>query len=62
MLKAQSLSISIDPDFVAFLKFSFKNFNRQGILNQTLDSPLKRPGAINRVVTLVGQANPWRHR
>lgn len=50
----QSLALDVDLDRFAFLEFSCEDLNRERVLDQSLDRPLQRPGAEDRVVTLVG--------
>src|SRR5687767_5913734 len=55
MVKAQGLAIGVDSDTVALFEFSFENFNRERVLNQTLDGSLQRPRPISRIIALGGQ-------
>ena len=52
--KTQFAAVRVDPYAITFFKLAGKNFKRQRILNQTLNGPLQRAGAVNRIVAFVG--------
>src|SRR4030095_1841791 len=51
--EGELVAMRVYLEAIAFFEFPFKDLNRQGILNQTLDRPLERGGAVNRVVPFV---------
>src|SRR5262245_11091865 len=53
--KYHFLAIRVDLDAVTVFEFHFENLDRQGILNQSLDSSLQGPRTVNGVITLVGK-------
>ena len=54
-LKRKLLAVCIDMHPIALFEFAREDLNRQWILNQSLNRPLQGAGAVNRIITFVGQ-------
>src|SRR5262245_66106203 len=53
--QAQVVAFALHPHGIALVEGPFEHFQRDRVLQLALDHPLERPGAVDRVVSPIGQ-------